>query len=97
MDWHDMQPDKTEEEYNLIDQVCKAIDTTLTITDHETNMRNIASVKPEIEEYTDVRDWYTPLLDKLIAERRKMPKEERLKLFRNDSTDEVDTTDLENW
>lgn len=26
-----------------------------------------------------------------------MPKEERLKQFRNDSVDEVDTTDLENW
>lgn len=26
-----------------------------------------------------------------------MPKEERLKLYRNDSVDEVDTTDLENW
>jgi hypothetical protein len=26
-----------------------------------------------------------------------MPKEERLQKFRNDSVDEVDTTDLENW
>jgi hypothetical protein len=37
------------------------------------------------------------MLKKIIRERRKMSKEERLKLFRNDSVDEVDTTDLENW
>lgn len=32
----------------------------------------------------------------MIRERRKIPKEERLKM-RQDSVDEVDTTDLENW
>lgn len=37
------------------------------------------------------------LLTRLIRERREMPKEERLAKFRNDSVDEVDTTDLENW
>jgi hypothetical protein len=36
-------------------------------------------------------------LQKLINERRKISKEERIKRFRNDSVDEVDTTDLENW
>jgi len=36
------------------------------------------------------------LLQKLIRERRKLPKADRLKL-KNDSVDEVDTTDLENW
>ena len=41
--------------------------------------------------------WSECLLEKLIRERRKMPKEERLQKFRNDSVDEVDTTDLENW
>jgi len=92
-----MQPAKTEEEYGLIDQLCKAVEESLQIVSDEDVMRQIAQVKPEIEEYTDVRDWYTPLLDRLIAERRKTPKEERLKLFRNDSIDEVDTTDLENW
>jgi hypothetical protein len=33
----------------------------------------------------------------LIRERKKMTKEERLAKFRNDSVDEVDTTDLESW
>ena len=28
-DWHDMQPTKTEEEYGLIDQLCKAIEGSL--------------------------------------------------------------------
>ena len=37
------------------------------------------------------------LLEKLLRERRQIPKEERLQRFRNDSVDEVDTTDLENW
>ena len=36
-------------------------------------------------------------LAKLLYERRKMPKAERIAKFRNDSIDEVDTTDLENW
>jgi len=44
-----------------------------------------------------VRDWYKPLLTKIIEERRKTPKAERLQRFREDSVDEVDTTDLENW
>ena len=46
---------------------------------------------------TDHRDWYQSQLQKLINERRKISKEERIKRFRNDSVDEVDTTDLENW
>lgn len=41
--------------------------------------------------------WGETLLNRLIRERRQMPKEERLAKFRNDSVDEVDTTDLENW
>lgn len=41
--------------------------------------------------------WGEMLLERLLRERRKMPKAERLAKFRNDSVDEVDTTDLENW
>lgn len=37
------------------------------------------------------------MFDKLLRERREIPKAERLAKFRNDSVDEVDTTDLENW
>jgi hypothetical protein len=46
---------------------------------------------------SESKHWGETLLEKLIRERRKMPKEERLQKFRNDSVDEVDTTDLENW
>lgn len=53
-------------------------------------------MRPPIEEYTDINDWSKPLIDRLIEQRRKIPKEERLKMFRNDSADEVDTSDLEN-
>lgn len=41
--------------------------------------------------------WGESLFDKLLRERRQIPKAERLAKFRNDSVDEVDTTDLENW
>lgn len=51
----------------------------------------------EEEEYTDLNDWKKPITARLIEERRKIPKEERLEMFRNDSIDEIDTTDLENW
>ena len=64
-------------------------------------MREIADklseTKAPLDEHTDVRDWYKPLLSTLIEERRKIPKADRLKQFRNDSVDEIDTTDLENF
>jgi polyhydroxyalkanoate synthesis regulator phasin len=41
--------------------------------------------------------WGEMLLERLLRERREMPKSERLARFRNDSVDEVDTTDLEKW
>lgn len=44
-----------------------------------------------------MENWGEMLLERLLRERRQMPKEERLKQFRNDSVDEVDTTDLEYW
>lgn len=100
LDWHDRQTPKTEEEYSLIDSLVKQIDASLHIKTEE-GMRELddrlTSVKAPLETFTDVRDWYKPLLTKLIEERRKIPKEERLKMFRNDSVDEVDTTDLENF
>ena len=68
---------------------------------NEDNMREIADrlseTRAPISEHTDVRDWYKPLLSSLIEERRKIPKADRLKQFRNDSVDEIDTTDLENF
>lgn len=46
---------------------------------------------------SNAEQWDESLLQRLIRERRLIPKEERLAKFRNDSVDEVDTTDLENW
>ena len=57
----------------------------------------LINMQPPIQEYTDVHDWSKPLITRLIEERKRMPKEERLKMFRNDSVDEVDTSDLENF
>jgi hypothetical protein len=41
-------------------------------------------------------EYYMNTLQKLIRERKKIPKEERVKM-RQDSIDEINTTDLENW
>lgn len=40
--------------------------------------------------------YYMDNLQRLIRERKKIPKEERDKM-RQDSIDEINTTDLENW
>ena len=52
---------------------------------------------PPLDVKTNREDWGKPLLYSLLKERRKMSKEERIAKFRNDSVDEIDTTDLENW
>ena len=53
-------------------------------------------LKPPIDVYTDVRDWYKPFFQKMLEERRKVPKAERERTV-GDSVDEVDTTDLEHF
>ena len=82
LDWHDRQPVKTKEEYELMDSLCKKIDQQMVIKG-EDNMREIADrltdPKAPLAEHTDVRDWYKPLLATLIEERRKLPKADRLK------------------
>jgi hypothetical protein len=40
--------------------------------------------------------FYETALQRLIKERRRIPKDDRIKM-RQDSVDEIDTTDLENW
>jgi hypothetical protein len=39
--------------------------------------------------------WYEGLLAELLKERRKLSKSDRVKKFRNDSVDEIDTSDME--
>ena len=41
-------------------------------------------------------EYYMSALERILKERRKTPKEERLKM-KQDSVDEINTTDLENW
>lgn len=98
-DWHDRQPIKTNEELALIDKLVKAIETKLQIST-EDGLRELddklTDVRAPIEHFTDIRDWYKPLLTRLIEERRKVPKAQRDRTV-GDSVDEVDTTDLENW
>ena len=82
LDFHDRQPAKKPEEYELIDSLCKSIEAEMFISD-EDNMRQIhdslTQTKANIDQYTDVRDWYKPMLTRLVEERRKIPKEDRLK------------------
>jgi hypothetical protein len=41
--------------------------------------------------------FYEGLLEELLAERRQMTKEERLSKYRNDSVDEIDTSEMEEF
>lgn len=100
LDWHQRQPAKTPEEYALMDELVKCIDSDFQVIG-EDGLRmidhSLIDPRPPIEEFTDINDWYKPILSRILEERRKMPKKERLEKFRNDSVDEIDTTDLENW
>lgn len=83
----------------MIAQLVKRVETDFELT--EDQMVHIKKEQTDasapIKTYTNHLDWYKPTLQKLIDERRKIPKEERLKLYREDEIDAVDTTDLENW
>jgi len=68
-DWHDRQPLKTTEEITLIDKLVKAIDTKLQISTEE-GLRELddtlTNVRAPIDHFTDLRDWYKPLLTRII-------------------------------
>lgn len=102
LDRHKRRPVKTQEELDMMESLSRAVDRTLKII-NEDGYRELedalTSTKVPIreEDYTSFDDWFNPHVSQLIAERRKMPKEERLRLYREDSVDEIDTTDLENW
>lgn len=99
IDWHDRQPAKTAEEFDLIDAVVKTLDKKLKLASDD-GMRYFdetsVDLKPPIDVYSDVRDWYKPFFQKMLEERRKVPKAERERAV-GDSVDEVDTTDLEHF
>ena len=63
LDWHQRQIPKTDEEYALIDKLCKAIESNLGISTEE-GMReindNLTDTTLPIEEYQDIHDWYKP-------------------------------------
>ena len=59
--------------------------------DPESFSEEMFQIKKEEEEL-----FYQDALTKLLKERRKTPKEERIKM-RQDSVDEINTTDLETW
>ena len=80
----------------MINKLCKRLDEVLVDVSTDQLTTNLTSAEIPGLQLTDHHDWYQSQLQKLINERRKIPKEERLKRFRNDSVDEVDTTDLEN-
>lgn len=59
--------------------------------------RSVSALKPDEVKNNPNWKWGETLLKRLCRERRQTPKAERLANFRNDSVDEVDTTDLEHW
>lgn len=59
--------------------------------------KSVKALKPDEVKNNKKWMWGETLLKRLCRERRQTPKAERLANFRNDSVDEVDTTDLENW
>ena len=88
---------KAEAEVQMLEELCQKLDEVFVSRPTEELMEGLTNPDLPGLQLTDHRDWCEPLLAKLIRERRKMPKKERLEKFRNDSVDEVDTTDLENW
>ena len=95
--WEARRWEKTEEEIQRGKKLWHSIDKFI----KEGKAKQDAAGKTYDPSFTVVsknkEHWGETLLNRLIRERREMPKEERLAKFRNDSVDEVDTTDLENW
>lgn len=95
--WEPRRWEKTQEEVELGKKLWHSIDKWI----KEGKAKQDAAGKkfdPTFKvESKNKEHWGEMLIERLIRERRQMPKEERLKNFRNDSIDEVDTTDLENW
>lgn len=97
LNWEPRRIKKPAHETAIADKLWEAIDkflSTDTVSTKELSFKMDPALKVEAvgqENYGEM------LLEKLLRERRKMPKDERLAKFRNDSVDEVDTTDLEYW
>jgi len=97
--FHPRYPTKKQNERDAINLIVDAIDRF--VREERDNAMNFAQgLDPglqKIEKEGDRRDWYSNLLGRLLKERRQEPKEERLQKYRDDSVDEIDTTDLEHW
>ena len=97
LQWHGRIPRKEKDEIEMIDELCEVAEKVFVDENDEKLLKFLTTAEIPGLKLSNHRDWYEPLLLKIIRERRKIPKEERIKMFRNDSVDEVDTTDLENW
>ena len=99
--YHPRMAVKQQDEIDAINQIVESVDAYIQGQEKLSDVEKFAAVlDPALsraKEHPDRKDWYSDLLGRLIRERRKIPKDERLKLYRNDSVDEVDTTDLEYW
>jgi len=97
--FHPRYPTKKQNERDAINLIVDAIDRF--VREERDNAMNFAQgLDPglqKIEKEGDRRDWYSNLLGRLLKERRQEPKEERIQKYRDDSVDEIDTTDLEHW
>jgi polyhydroxyalkanoate synthesis regulator phasin len=96
-DWEPRQLEKLPSEIELGEKLWNTIDTWIKAGKARQDAAG-QKYDPVMKVATkDSEHWGEMLLERLLRERREMSKEERLLKFRNDSVDEVDTTDLENW
>jgi hypothetical protein len=82
----------------MLDKICDKIDSLLSQKPSEkTPVLNDSLLRNERLEKEGKDLFYEGLLEELMAERRQMTKEERLSKFRNDSVDEIDTSEMEDF
>ena len=87
--------DKNQDEVDLKNKLCDKVDELLAedTNDYAPAFDLNNESNKRLQEGQSL--WYEGLLQELLKERRKIPKADRLKQFRNDSVDEIDTSDME--
>lgn len=89
---------KADDEWAMIDKICDHVDSVLMNQEPKKDTATVHTALIQNERLLQGKDiYYEGLLEELLTERRLMSKEERLSKHRNDSVDEIDTTDMEEF
>lgn len=95
-------PERQAEQDKIIQDLLQFIDEFFDkeMAEHKALKKSKAAKQISEEEFKLLKEkedeFYMSALERLLKERRKVPKEERMKM-KQDSVDEINTTDLENW